>query len=364
MCNTKNRMNDYITYESYNTKKYDLYKLKAPILKNSCRWHKLKVTGKKSILITRLEDLFTRIKCSIIIQKYIRMRQCHIYYTNRGPGSMQRKLCNNNSDFITMEPLNEINFEYFFSYIDETNFIYGFNIVSLINLIKHKRKFENPYNRVIFSDSIKKRIIRLYNNTCIVDSRFRKQNDIFIHKETPVYMNRIINRNRVSSVDNYNPIFDRVILLTHELNQRLEYLTHIRSLRINERVDRLFIEIDNLGNYSNNSWFNNLSHMQYVRFYRTLYDIWCYRGQISFALKKKICPFHDPFVGIFNRTIYHNTITVEQIKKACLIVMENLIYSSVDIECRKISALHVLSCLTIISPAARSAMPWLYESIA
>jgi hypothetical protein len=365
MCDKKNCIDSYhITYHDYITKKKDLYKLKAPILKSSCRQHKLKVSGKKSILIARLDELFTKIKYAIIIQKYIRMRQCYIYYTNRGPGSVQRNLCNNNSDFITMEPLNEINFEYFFSYRDDANFIYGFNIVSLMNLIKNKHKFENPYNRSIFPDSVKKRIIRLYNNTCIVDNSFRKQNDIFSNKETSVYTNRVINRNRISSVDNYNPTFDRVILLTRDLNNRLEYLRHMRSLQVNERVDRLFTEIDNLGNYTNNSWFNNLSHMQYVRFYRTLYDVWCYRGQIPFALKKKICPFHDPFVGIFNRTIYRNSITLEQIKKACLIVMENLIYSSVDVECRKISALHVLSCLTVISPPARNAIPWLYESIA
>jgi hypothetical protein len=43
--------------------------------------------------------------------------------------------------------------------------------------------------------------------------------------------------------------------------------------------------------------------------------------------------------------------------------MENLIYSGIDEEYRKIGALHVLSALTLVSSPARIAMPWLYESI-
>ena len=364
MCDKKSTLDNYITYQDYISKKCDLHKLKAPILKNSCRWHKLKVSGKKSILIDRLENLFTNIKNAIIIQKFIRMRQCQIYYNHRGPASKNRELCNNSTDFITMEPLKEITFDYFFSYKDDSNFIYGFNIISLINLIKNKRKFENPYNRNNFNDSIKKTVIRLYNNTCLVNPEFHKHNQIFNEKTKNIRINHIINRRHISSVDNYNPIFDRIIILTHELNERLEHLNYVRSLQTDERVERLFTEIDNLGNYTNSSWFNNLTHMQYVRFYRILYDVWSYRGQLSITLKRKICPFHDPFSGIFTRAIYHDSITAEQIKKACLIVMENLIYSSADIECRKISALHVLSCLTLINSSARNAIPWLYESIA
>ena len=43
--------------------------------------------------------------------------------------------------------------------------------------------------------------------------------------------------------------------------------------------------------------------------------------------------------------------------------MENLIYSSVDIEYRKIGALHSLTALTVVSHGARRALPWLYESL-
>ena len=84
---------------------------------------------------------------------------------------------------------------------------------------------------------------------------------------------------------------------------------------------------------------------------------------MSTLLKRYICPYHDPFEGIFPRYVQNN-ITIEQIKKACLLVFENLIYSSPDVEYRKIGALHCLCSLTIVSHNARLALPFLYESVA
>ena len=56
-------------------------------------------------------------------------------------------------------------------------------------------------------------------------------------------------------------------------------------------------------------------------------------------------------------------ITFEQIQKGCLIVMENMTYSGINIDSRKIGVLHILTALTMVSINARQTMPWLYESI-
>lgn len=94
-----------------------------------------------------------------------------------------------------------------------------------------------------------------------------------------------------------------------------------------------------------------------------MYDLWNYRAQISHSIKRIICPFYDPFDGIFPRQVYQDNITTEQIRKGCLIVFENLVYSSPDIEYRQIGALHALTSLTLVNPNVRIALPWLYESI-
>ena len=123
------------------------------------------------------------------------------------------------------------------------------------------------------------------------------------------------------------------------------------------------MDIDLLGNYTQSAWFSNLDRLSYIRFYRILYDIWNFRGQLSRELKSLISPFFDPFTNIFIRQIYHNDITHEEIQFACLTVIENLIYTGVDEEHNKIGALHVLSALTLVSSGARISLPWLYESV-
>jgi hypothetical protein len=61
----------------------------------------------------------------------------------------------NSSDFITMEPIDEINFHQFLSYKDIDGFIYGFDITSLHNLyFKSNKEIKNPYNRSLLPDKI------------------------------------------------------------------------------------------------------------------------------------------------------------------------------------------------------------------
>ena len=113
---TKNNEQDHsiITYSSYlKNENKNLNSYKQIILKNTCKHNKLKVTGKKSILIERIENYFKQLKNALIIQSLIRRKQWNIYYNKRGPGFKDRQLCSNVTDFVTLEPINEIEFPYF-----------------------------------------------------------------------------------------------------------------------------------------------------------------------------------------------------------------------------------------------------------
>jgi hypothetical protein len=123
------------------------------------------------------------------------------------------------------------------------------------------------------------------------------------------------------------------------------------------------MEMDRLGNYTQISWFTNLERNDYVRLYRAIYEIWYFRGELTYSLRNSICPFHEPFNAIFVRPLYNSNITLEQIKLGCLIVMENMVYSGTDLNFRQIGTFHALSGLTLVSPGAREAMPWLYDSV-
>ena len=133
---------DYnIKYNDFNKEYFTIKNFKLSTLKNACKKHHLKVTGNKSILFERLCTLFSRINASIKIQSLIRMHFSIIFVNKRGPGLLNRKLCNNQTDFITLEPLDEIPFEQFFSFKDNNNFIYGFNMISLMQNMKKTRAF-------------------------------------------------------------------------------------------------------------------------------------------------------------------------------------------------------------------------------
>jgi hypothetical protein len=151
--------------------------------------------------------------------------------------------------------------------------------------------------------------------------------------------------------------------MTPEVRNNYNKIIEIRKKPTSIRIQELFIEIDHLGNYTQSSWFTNLEKRDLLRLYRVLYDIWNFRAQLSIDIKLKICPLFDPFSSIFIQPIYQNNITEEQIKFVCLTIIENMVYSGVDEEFRKLGTLHALSALTIVSTPARMSMPWLYESI-
>ena len=74
----------------------------------------------------------------------------------RGPGFLNRSLCTNNEDFLTMENLSNVHHHQFVSYIDSDKFVYGFDVLSLYNLKKNcqEETVKNPYNRTTIPQEV------------------------------------------------------------------------------------------------------------------------------------------------------------------------------------------------------------------
>ena len=166
-----------------------------------------------------------------------------------------------------------------------------------------------------------------------------------------------------SSYNNYHPQYNLRLMSNPIQFAQYQQIVLTRQQPIPVRIDRIFTEIDRLGNYTQSSWFTDLTHLQYARLYRALYDIWNYRGQLSHELKMQICQFHGPFEGIFPVSVRHLDLSIDDLKSACLIVFENMIYSGISNEIRQIGVMHSLTALTIVSSSARYALPWLFESM-
>jgi len=350
-----------------------------PVLKEVCKTYKLCISGRKQEVIIRITAHFNKMRNAIVVQKYARRYLVNIVMSKYKENKLLRDLCVNDTDFSTLDPLSGIDTDHLYCYTDTDKFTYGFNIISLIELMRNNVKLSNPYNRMPITKKQQNNIISVYNISILINPAFKEYNMYYLvsnnsYSRMPV-RTQAINRippieavlldynEEPSSYNNYHPPYNISQLSNPVQYTRYQQLILTRQQPIQVRVDRLFVEIDQLGNYTQSSWFTDLTHLQYARLYRALYDIWNYRGQLSHALKTQICPFHGPFEGIFPVSVRHLDLSIDDLKSACLIVFENMIYSGISTEIRQIGVMHSLTALTIVSSSARYALPWLFESI-
>jgi hypothetical protein len=290
--------NNILKTSDFFSKNINLEKYKMPELRNILKFYKTTVNfskenlytsiqmrniknkydfalnGKKEDLIRRVKTFFLKEKSAILIQSLVRKYIVKIEILLRGPALKNRDLCVNDTDFYTLEPLRNLSIESFFSYKGEGDFVYGFDLNSIISLIKNSNqdKLINPYNR--------ENMIAIVNdvNTLI------KINNIIRKKRAHSSLNSRLN---IINTNNYN------------LNEATEELRKAKSKPLNQRINDLFIEIDQLGNYTQSEWFSQLNRNEIIRYFRCIYDIWNYRAQLSVDTKRKICPLRDPFGNIY-----------------------------------------------------------------
>jgi hypothetical protein len=166
-----------INYKDFYKNNTMLKKYKLPELKTIVKHYKLRITGNKDELIMRIEALFNKMKNAEIIQKMFRGWIVRYSIILNGEAVQNRSLCVNDSDFVTLEPLDEIPRELFYSYKDAKDFHYGFNIYSLIQMMKTKGKINNPYNREAFDTKTLKNMISLYSIIQLIYPEHKDENN-------------------------------------------------------------------------------------------------------------------------------------------------------------------------------------------
>jgi hypothetical protein len=365
-----------LTYQKYYTDNINLKKYKLPELKVMVKAYNLARTGNKDVLISRIDTYFKKMKNSTFIQKRFRGWIVRYLLKLHGPAFHNKSICTNETDFVTMEPLDEIPSELFFSYTDRTDFTYGFNLLSLVQTMKMKGKIINPYNREGLDIKTMNNIISMYNITQILFAEHKSEKHIRLEVQVERNARPYPPPNNISStiINNLsrhyfyprtlqNVNIPRSQEETSIINDHYTQITLARVKSPDVRMRELFIRIDQLGNYSQYEWLSTLDKRNYITLYRALYDIWHYSGQLSFDVKTSICPLFDPFINVFTSPMHASVVTLEQIQFVCITVFENMIYSGINDEYCKLGALHALSALTIVSPGARNAMTWLYESL-
>jgi len=375
-------MNEFIKCKS----KSFLQNYKIPDLKLIARTYQLKISGNKSELIDRIYCHFLKLNSAICIQRTFRAYMVRYFF--KYMGFKNRALCVNECDGCTLEPLSSIPFERFFSCKDSHDFVYGFDIISVLTMYK-KCNITNPYTREQMSDKHVK-IIQTLGRLIVI--LFPDALDT-VEKESiyvpPPPSNNIVptgqrNENqRHQSTDRIRHLIFHTATTTpgyistisnliqgylNDSERTLLYkLVELKQSRIEQRIRDLFIDIDLLGNYTQSIWFSSLDTREYFYFYRHIFDIWYYRANLSIEIRKQICSLYDPFLNIrvpSLSSIERDPYLYEgRLREICITIIENMVYGSPDPEYRKLGSMIVLMALTLVSADARNNLHWLYESV-
>ena len=141
------------TYSDYNYVRDNSYTI--PELKEIGKRFSLKFKQKKKKdMSTELYNFLRNNYCAKKIQKIWNKYFICMFNASQGPARIKRELCNNVEDFLTTETVKEIDYYFFISYKDTDGFIYGFNLISIHNLIINEiiKKYPTAIN-ITFFDS-------------------------------------------------------------------------------------------------------------------------------------------------------------------------------------------------------------------
>ena len=294
----------------------------------------------------------------------------------------------NDTDFYTLEKLDTYKKCEIIGIRDSDGFVYGFWLHSLIIMYNTHDWIINPYNRKVFSFDNTNNLFQLlhigfilfhfptengssdnsedsFDTSSSIDPYFSlEKKQLSSTKLQKLYSLAFEDNEEKQSI----PASDSLLntdgneeAVVAKIQKRLDF---IRKLSLKRRVEELFIEIDMYGNYTKSSWFHNLRKIGLINFYNILREIWYVKASISEDVKHKICPFGDPFreyLYIFH--LPYMDIPMEKLVEACVYSMENMVYTSHDLEMRKLACLYIISAFTVVCIPARMEYYYLFESV-
>ena len=303
--------------------------------------------------INALVSLFeTLIKVNLNMTKLIKLqrwiKKSLVQFNSRIHGSAlslnKRTLCVNDSDFVSLDDLKDIPECDFFSFTDDTGFIYGFHIDSAIELVlktdenyyenfkKHssnlcyrqfiktlfnhynKIKIFNPYTRFIIDSTTKLNIIRLYAKRTFSSSNAFKQNlsgDATIDTKTAI-------RNKCFSI---------------------------------------LQKIDFQGYFTDTAWLLDENPKNIKIFYKKLANLWNFEFGLNNTAKYKIAGTHNLFNNLHEilNSRYDKYTLLDKVLDTIKILVSN---GETESECNT-GCILVLYGLAFINQRCILANPWL-----
>lgn len=244
-----------------------------------------------------------------------RIQQCWRQLLARrcGPLLWFRHESNNPYDFFSTEPVAEIPIADFVSFVEDGKG-YAMDVKSLNTLLDHAKSNgetpKNPYNRA----------------------------------PLPAHLMRRLLHHSIQSWD------------------CLEGVTPEQTLTL--AVTDTYRAIEDLGYYTDPTWYLELHQVALQRYYVELADIWFHRANLNAADRRRIIPtatpripFRVPIAGICD-------VPYDDLRGQVLDTCKTLVTAAAARADRQLGAMYVLGALTLVSRSARTAFPWLHEMFA
>ena len=319
-------------------------KLSSAHLRHLCTTYGLKCSGTKPALALRAHTHCMESHFISRIQRVCRGHFARTYIRRHVllPECSAETEYVNDTDFYTMDGFEELPHYQIFTFKDETDHkLYRFNTASFFQLMKGaftRSQLSSAASEVC--SEVPASAVNPYTRTPISLSTVR------------LFFNKLH--------------FCRIMRLPVYTQFKSDELTPQQAT--DARILEVFQDINKLGNYADSDWFSRLSHPQYIWFIQELYDIWAYRAELSAQIKMQICPpYGQIFPSVTNSILLMHemrTAPFERVREVCISTCERLVRSGLTEDDRYLGASYVLSALTLVSPRAREALPWLYHSVA
>ena len=329
-------------------------KLSLPHLRRLCVAYGLKKTGTKPVLIERTLTHCSRHCAVTALQRVMRGYRARTYVqkfmNNPAYGRLTHAV--NDADVYTMDEFIDLPHYQIFRFNDESDgMLYQFNMASFFKLLKTAIS-PNDWPAVV--------ALRAPPGSGV--------------DALPILLNPY-NRAPIST-ETIRSFFTKMAysrMLRHPICIEFKEDALTPAQVMDGQILDLFQDINALGNYADSNWLSDLKHPQHIRFLQELYDIWSYRAELTMQTKCQICPPTGCLFANLN-SVYANpnsaaimseirTAPFNVVREINLCVIDRLIRSGLTEDDRKLGAFYVLSALTLVSPGARNAMPWLYQSV-
>ena len=257
----------------------------------------------------------------IKIQRWWKRTSARNRFSRQGPAANALDLAANETEVYSLESISTISSPFFFSFADEKKTLWAFDIRSLSHLVTEGNEIVNPYTRMQISSAILQKV-----HQRLLWLRQRK----------------------------YPILYATGDAMTQEQIW-------------NQKVLDVFFKMEALGYRASCRWFDELSILDHMTFYRRLHRLWTYQLGLTNAEKEAIVPGYNAGLSkLFRQTpdrIESQAHDLKWWRRSNLnLILEFLTRASQKSQ-QGLGALYVLMALVQVVPEAAEAYPWIRETV-